>query len=93
MKVIFEGCLPMSYVQAYVEPVDSDADVTHENARAGQVNGLLGAAEPHALMLTTGAHSGDVGFRLVVADAAPEWEEVVEATFIRTAQRRGAVGR
>lgn len=42
MKVIFEGCLPMSYVQAYVEPVDSDADVTHENARAGQVNGLLG---------------------------------------------------
>lgn len=85
VKVLFDGRMDVSYGQAYVEPVDPDDDVDHEDDFAGQVNGLLGAAEPGVLYLTTGLHTGDVGFRLVIAERAPElsdeWEDVVEASF------------
>jgi hypothetical protein len=85
MRVVYDGRMYVSYGQAYVESLDSEAVATHEHAFAGQINGLLGAGEPGALYLTTGLHTGDVGFRLVIADGPtplePEWEDVVEASF------------
>ncbi len=68
MRVLFDGRMHVSYGQAYVEPVDPDEFVDHKDAFRGQANGLLGAAEPGALYLTTGLHTGEVGFRLVVAE-------------------------
>ncbi|GLY31605.1 hypothetical protein [Kineosporia sp. NBRC 101731] len=86
VQVVFDGRMDVAYSQAYVEPIDPDDIVDHEGAFAGQINGLLGAGEAGALYLTTGVHTGEVGFRLVIADEAPaladEWEEVVEASFI-----------
>jgi hypothetical protein len=54
--------------------------------RGGQVNGLMGAAEPGALVFTTGLHSGEVPLLIEEYAAAPEavgdeWGEVVEASF------------
>lgn len=54
-------------------------------AFSGQVNGLLGAGVPGALVLVTGTACGDVGLRIVVHESEPpigaEWEDVVEASF------------
>lgn len=53
-------------------------------AREGQVNGLCGAAEPEALVMVTGMHTGAVPFRIEVHAERPEldesWEEIVEAS-------------
>ncbi len=86
MLVVFDGRMDVAYMQAYVEPLEGGPEINIEEAFRGQANGLLGAAQPGALRLTTGLHTGDVGFRLVVADTQPplgdEWEDVVEATFV-----------
>ncbi|WP_240687293.1 hypothetical protein [Amycolatopsis suaedae] len=64
----------------------------HE-AFAGQRNGLCGAAEPGALFLVTGLHTGKVGFSVEWHDeappAGPEWEEIVEASFRPSSSRIG----
>jgi hypothetical protein len=54
-------------------------------ARAGQRNGLCGAAVPGALYLVTGLHTGMVGITIELHEQAPpvdeSWEEVVEVSF------------
>jgi hypothetical protein len=64
---------------------DADFDGDIQMAFRGQANGLLGAAVPGVLVLTTALHTGEVGFRVVVHDCEPppddSWEEVVEASF------------
>lgn len=86
MRVVYDGRLSVSYGQAYVEPENPDDVVDHLEDFAGQINGLLGAAQAGALYLTTGVHTGDVGLRVVIADGpvplGSEWEDVVEATFV-----------
>jgi hypothetical protein len=87
MEVVFEGRLHVDYAQAYVVPTEAGSydDPGPDEAFAGQVNGLLGAACPGCLHLTTGLHMGDVGLRVVLAEAPPpvgdEWEDVVEVPF------------
>lgn len=83
MKIIFDGIILSCYGQAYVHFKD-----THDygdEVRKGQINGLLGVAQPSTLFLTFGLHTGNVKFTLRVADQAPPlddaWEEVVEASF------------
>lgn len=53
--------------------------------RAGQVNGLCGAAVPGSLFLVTGLHTGEVRLTVELHDRpvplADEWEEVVEVSF------------
>ncbi|MFJ8079249.1 hypothetical protein ACIQ6Y_01290 [Streptomyces sp. NPDC096205] len=73
------------YGQIYVESDPDEFGPGLAEAFAGQVNGLCGAAFPGALFLTTGLHTGDVGFTVEVHDHAPPldpvWEEVVEASY------------
>jgi hypothetical protein len=84
--VVFDGRMDVAYMQAYVEPLEGGPEVNIDEAFRGQANGLLGAAQPGALRLTTGLTFGDVGFRLVIADQAPplgaDWEDVVEVPFV-----------
>ena len=51
----------------------------------GQVNGILGAAEPGKLVVQTGKHTGYVPLRIERHEAEPppepNWTEVVEASF------------
>lgn len=81
---LFAGELPVHYGFAHVltEARGVGADLT--DARRGQVNGLLGAAVPHQLLLTTGLHTGSVAFAVTWSEAEPaiadEWEDVVEAS-------------
>lgn len=83
MRVLFDDMAPVDYGQIYLtsrEHPDMGA------AFAGQVNGLCGAGEPGALFLSFGTHYGRVRFRIELHDAeppppAPEWDEVVEASF------------
>jgi hypothetical protein len=42
MEVVFEGRLYVDYMQAYVLPLEGDADAGPDGAFEGQVNGLLG---------------------------------------------------
>lgn len=53
--------------------------------RAGQENGLCGAAVPGALGMVTGLHTGTVPVRVEALDAPPPldeaWEDVVEVSF------------
>ena len=86
MGVIFDATFPVHYGQAYVlsPPVDVNSDL--EPAFVGQENGLLGAAVPGQLWLTTGLHTGRVGLRIEVFDAEPplgsSWEEIVEVSYL-----------
>ena len=54
-------------------------------ARAGQRNGICGAAYPGVLSMLTGLHTGVVPFRVEVWDSEPPlddgWEDVVEVDF------------
>ncbi|WP_432741927.1 hypothetical protein H7827_01290 [Streptomyces sp. JH002] len=60
-------------------------------AFAGQNTGLCGAAAPGALWLSTGLHTGNVGFVVEVHDAEPAldpvWEDVVEVSFHPLSER------
>ncbi|WP_435836123.1 hypothetical protein [Streptomyces albogriseolus] len=80
-----EGEVHVHYSQIYVE---SDPDSFGPDLResfAGQSGGLCGAATPGALWLSTGLHTGSVGFTVEVHDQAPPldpaWEDVVEASY------------
>ncbi|MFG2907508.1 hypothetical protein ACGF13_20910 [Kitasatospora sp. NPDC048286] len=80
-----DGEVRVHYGQIYVEsdPDDPGPDLTR--AFAGQRAGLCGAAVPGALWLTTGLHTGAVGFTVEVHEQAPpldeDWEDVVEVSF------------
>lgn len=84
MALIFDGTFRVHYGQAYVlAPDRANSDL--EEAFVGQQNGLLGAAVPGQLWLTTGLHTGNVGLRIECVDGAPalddSWEDIVEASF------------
>lgn len=87
VRVCFNDVIPVSYGQFYVI---SDRDFPDlSDSSAGQQNGLCGAAIPGALFLVTSTHTGRVRLRVELLDtdpgeADPEWEEVVEASFLPT---------
>ena len=77
--------ISVHYGFAYVRPLLDSDDIPDMDAyRDGQVNGLLGAAEPGSLSLVIGTHTGRVPLRIERWATAPpvanDWEEVVEAT-------------
>ncbi|CAL9478886.1 hypothetical protein SUDANB145_02983 [Streptomyces sp. enrichment culture] len=91
MRTPIRGEVWVEYGQTYVE---SDPDCLIPELReafAGQTAGLCGAATPGFLWLTTGLHTGSVGFTVEVHDEEPaldpEWEEVVEASFRPVSER------
>lgn len=87
MTTLFDGELHVHY--GFINVFPEGGDPPSDLGRSGQVNGLCGAAEPGALSLITGLHTGAVPFRLEVHEAEPppgdEWEDVVEASFTTTA--------
>ncbi|MFW6691914.1 hypothetical protein [Streptomyces sp. MAR4 CNX-425] len=85
MHTVYRGELRVGFMQF---SVDSRPDPLGRKAwdpRAGQRNGLCGAAVPGHLLLTTGTHTGRVGLTVEVHEAEPpvgkRWEEVVEVSF------------
>lgn len=80
-----EGEVHVHYGQLYVESDPESYGPDLAEAFAGQCSGLCGAAIPGTLWLTTGLHTGDVGFTVEVHDEAPpldlDWEDVVEVSF------------
>jgi hypothetical protein len=82
---VFDGIVSVSYMQMYLDsrPAYESTTIDH---RAGQQNGLCGAAEPGYLFLTTGMHTGCVGLAIEVHEAEPVvdegWEDVVEVPFV-----------
>ncbi len=61
----------VSYGQSYVVSDPESFGLGLEEAFAGQSAGLCGAAVPGALWLTTGLHTGNVGFTVEVRGQAP----------------------
>lgn len=86
-----EGEVHVHYGQIYVESDPDSFGPGLAEAFAGQTAGLCGAAIPGALWLTTGLHTGSVGFTVEVHDDAPPldpvWEEVVEVSFRPVSER------
>ncbi|MGW3208131.1 hypothetical protein [Streptomyces sp. NPDC001135] len=85
MRRPVEGEVHVHYGQLYVESDPDSHGPGLAEAFAGQSSGLCGAAIPGTLWLTTGLHTGDVGFTVEVHDHAPpldpSWEDVVEVSF------------
>ncbi|MFD9908713.1 hypothetical protein [Streptomyces sp. NPDC059063] len=79
------GEVSVHYGQIYVESDPESYGLDLAEAFGGQSGGLCGAAVPGGLWLTTGLHTGEVGFTVEVHDQAPplddDWEEVVEVSF------------
>ncbi|MFC3688725.1 hypothetical protein [Aquipuribacter hungaricus] len=82
MPTLFDGEVFVMYGFLYLLPMDAEAEL--EAGRVGQVNGLVGAAQPERLSIVTGMHTGHVPLRVEALQAAPEpeegWEDVVEAS-------------
>jgi hypothetical protein len=65
-------------------------DGNWDRSFAGQVNGLLGAADPHGFYLGFGRRSGGSHLQIMLCDGPPElgahqgveWEDVVEASTV-----------
>ncbi|MFF4602604.1 hypothetical protein ACFY12_07595 [Streptomyces sp. NPDC001339] len=85
MRRLVEGEVHVHYGQIYVESDPDSFGPDLAEAFAGQSSGLCGAAIPGALWLTTGLHTGNVGFAVEVHSRAPSldaaWEDVVEVSF------------
>ena len=94
MRILFQGDVRVSYRQLYVQNSDPLPEGFPDGAWAGQENGLCGAAYPGLLFLTTGLHTGNVGFTVESHDQTPpiddSWEEIVEVSF--TPGRAGGTG-
>ena len=86
-----DGEVHVHYGQLYVESDPRSLGPGLAEAFAGQRSGLCGAAIPGALWLTTGLHTGHVGFTVEVHDEEPPldetWEDVVEAPFHPLSER------
>ncbi|MFF7649954.1 hypothetical protein ACFZCY_08850 [Streptomyces sp. NPDC007983] len=89
------GEVHVHYSQIYVESDPGSANPDLFEAFAGQSGGLCGAAVPGVLWLTTGLHTGNVGFVVEVHDEAPPldpvWEDVVEVSFRPVSERTSLV--
>lgn len=87
---VFDAGVHVTYAMAFVESREYWPAGDGE-ARAGQVNGLCGAAVPGRLKLTTGLHTGWVGLMVEVYDTRPAvdeaWEDVVEVSFTPATRR------
>jgi hypothetical protein len=85
MTVLFDADVPVHYGFINLLGVDEEDQADLMDTRAGQVNGLLGAAVPGQLSLVTGLHTGRVPLVVRWHDTVPavgdEWEEVVEVSF------------
>ncbi|MFD3514727.1 hypothetical protein [Streptomyces sp. NPDC058657] len=85
VRTVFDGVMRVSYRQFYVQSGLDSAREEQADPRAGQSNGLCGAANPGELFLTTGLHTGRVGLTVEVHETEPpldeQWEEVVEVSF------------
>lgn len=85
MRTLVNGEVHVHYGQIYVESDPKSFNPGLAEAFAGQTSGLCGAAVPGALWLTTGLHTGKVGFTVELHDEvpplAPAWEDVVEVSF------------
>ncbi|HEX3781665.1 MAG TPA: hypothetical protein VHX38_18540 [Pseudonocardiaceae bacterium] len=83
MRTLMSGAAWVSYSQIYVQSAPVYPELSE--CFAGQRNGLCGAAVPGYLFLTTGLHTGEVGFTVELHEQAPPpdeaWEDVVEASF------------
>ena len=83
MRIVFSGLIFSHYGQAYVH-LQNTCDWA-EDVWKGQVNGLLGAAQPTTLFLTFGLHTGSVFLEVKIANQEPgldeSWDEIVEASF------------
>ncbi|GGQ71432.1 hypothetical protein [Couchioplanes azureus] len=88
MTVLFDAEVPVHYGFIWLSSVEDLPELME--TRAGQRNGLCGAAFPGVLSMVTGLHTGRVPFVVQWHDTAPDldtsWEEVVEVPF--TAQQR-----
>ncbi|GAA5215896.1 hypothetical protein GCM10023323_66760 [Streptomyces thinghirensis] len=85
MRRPVEGDVHVDYGQIYVVSDPDSFGPDLQESFAGQSAGLCGAAVPGALWLSTGLHTGRVGFTVEVHDQVPPldpaWEDVVEASF------------
>lgn len=91
METVYSGELHVSYMQFYVDSRPDPFGAERWDTRAGQRNGLCGAAVPGHLFLTTGLHTGRVGLTVEVHEEEPPvaevWEEVVEVSFLPASPR------
>lgn len=82
MTVLFDGDVHVHY--RFIWLATADDPLPEGDSRAGQSNGLCGAAIPGALDMVTGLHTGSVPVRVEALDAAPPlddaWEDVVEVS-------------
>ncbi|MEU6493234.1 hypothetical protein AB0919_17015 [Streptomyces sp. NPDC046994] len=89
------GEVHVAYGQIYVQSDPDSANPGLSEAFAGRHGGLCGAAVPGALWLSTGLHTGNVGFVVEVYDEEPAldrvWEDVVEVSFHPVSERTGLV--
>ncbi|MGW3287085.1 hypothetical protein ACWDR3_20865 [Streptomyces sp. NPDC001002] len=85
VRTPLDGEVHVHYGQLYVESDPDSFGPGLAEAFAGQSVGLCGAAIPGALWLSTGLHTGQVGFTVEVHDEEPPlsevWEDVVEVSF------------
>jgi hypothetical protein len=85
MAVLFDADVPVHYgfINLLGAGAEDQADLM--DTRAGQVNGLAGAAAPGQLSLITGLHTGRVPLAVHWHDTEPavgdDWEDVVEVSF------------
>ncbi|OJF11420.1 hypothetical protein [Couchioplanes caeruleus] len=84
VRVLFDDEVPVHYGFIWVSASEEDLPDLMET-RAGQRNGLCGAAVPGVLSLVTGLHTGRVPLTVQWHDTAPKldpvWEDVVEVSF------------
>jgi hypothetical protein len=96
MRRPVDGEVHVHYSQIYVESDPASVGPDLAQAFAGQSSGLCGAAIPGTLWLTTGLHTGRVGFAVEVHEQVPTldpvWEDVVEVSFRPASARSVLVG-
>ena len=85
MRVLLDEVIDTDYGQFDLVYSDEGGfDGVVERFFDGQVNGLVGAADPHGVYLHFGRRSGGSSLRVVLVDAEPaddpRWEDVVEVS-------------
>jgi len=84
---LFNGKVQVAYSQTYVASSSGFPErlFNPDDPFEGQSNGLVGAAIPGFLLLTTGLHTGPVRMRAELVNEEPPldptWEDVVEVSF------------
>ncbi|WP_244177813.1 hypothetical protein [Streptomyces atriruber] len=85
IRTLFSGDVHVCYSQLYVVSDPDGWGDTPYDPRAGQTSGLCGAAVPGYLLLTTGLHTGPVGYTVELHESEPDldesWEEIAEVSF------------